>query len=397
MKITIVGTLGGSGPARVVATWARILFRLGHSVELIVDSIGPMGEALAASGNFTITQTPLPEATPGFARRFVHGRLAANILAARSKAEQSDLIFTHFRGETLAVLQKDLGIPHGASFHSPSLDEERLNLWKYGNLVKRTAFLALAGAYWRADAKSIRDVDTIQSESAFTWKLLSERYPLLCREKIWCRVPGGYDESRFFPRDDRDAIRLSLNLPLDRCVFVSVRRLVPRNAPHRIVEAADFVLSKGIKATFYIAGRGPLSESLAAEIKKRGLEKHVHLLGFVSDEDLPKYYSAADATLMPTAELECFGLPAVESLACGTPCLSTPCGALPEILGHFPGFVSQKNNSTSFSKTVEQFANGEIAVHRDSLATYARETYSENALEPYMEAFVEKTVRNFQR
>ena len=37
--------------------------------------------------------------------------------------------------------------------------------------------------------------------------------------------------------------------------------------------------------------------------------------------------------MLPTRELEGFGLVTVEALACGTPVLGTPVGATPEILG----------------------------------------------------------------
>jgi glycosyltransferase involved in cell wall biosynthesis len=56
------------------------------------------------------------------------------------------------------------------------------------------------------------------------------------------------------------------------------------------------------------------------------------MVGFIPEEDLPKYYQAADLVVMPTYELEGFGLVTIEALACGTPVLGTPVGATPEIL-----------------------------------------------------------------
>ena len=63
-----------------------------------------------------------------------------------------------------------------------------------------------------------------------------------------------------------------------------------------------------------------------------GLDKHVTFLGFVPDADLPRYYQAADVFVLPTRELEGFGLVTAEALACGTPVLGTPVGATPELL-----------------------------------------------------------------
>jgi glycosyltransferase involved in cell wall biosynthesis len=47
-------------------------------------------------------------------------------------------------------------------------------------------------------------------------------------------------------------------------------------------------------------------------------------LGDVSDEDLPKYYSAADVVVLPSVDgTEAFGLVLIEAMACGTPVVAS--------------------------------------------------------------------------
>jgi glycosyltransferase involved in cell wall biosynthesis len=58
-------------------------------------------------------------------------------------------------------------------------------------------------------------------------------------------------------------------------------------------------------------------------------------MGFMSNSNLPLAYGACDASLIPTAKLECFGLIALEALACGKSTLVTPIGALPEVMSDF--------------------------------------------------------------
>ena len=56
------------------------------------------------------------------------------------------------------------------------------------------------------------------------------------------------------------------------------------------------------------------------------------LLGRLGDRELRNWYRVADLTIVPSQELEGFGLSTAESLAVGTPVLVTPAGANPEVV-----------------------------------------------------------------
>ena len=62
------------------------------------------------------------------------------------------------------------------------------------------------------------------------------------------------------------------------------------------------------------------------------MSEHVHLIGFVDDEDLPALYTCARAFAFPSL-YEGFGLPVLESMACGTPVLTSTVSSLPEVAG----------------------------------------------------------------
>ena len=71
---------------------------------------------------------------------------------------------------------------------------------------------------------------------------------------------------------------------------------------------------------------------LADMIHRHGLEGRVVLTGYVADADLPSIYSAAEFFVFPSLH-EGFGLPIIESMACGAPVISSNSASLPEVAG----------------------------------------------------------------
>ena len=65
---------------------------------------------------------------------------------------------------------------------------------------------------------------------------------------------------------------------------------------------------------------------------KRGLRPLVHFPGYIRNRDLPAVYSAAAVFVFPSL-CEGFGLPPLEAMACGTPCVVSNSSALPEVTG----------------------------------------------------------------
>lgn len=81
---------------------------------------------------------------------------------------------------------------------------------------------------------------------------------------------------------------------------------------------------------FYLTGNA--DAELDALIGSLGIQKRVRFLGFVEEEDLPKLYKGAHATLFASL-MEGFGLPVLESMASGTPVLTSNTSSLAEIAG----------------------------------------------------------------
>jgi glycosyltransferase involved in cell wall biosynthesis len=91
-------------------------------------------------------------------------------------------------------------------------------------------------------------------------------------------------------------------------------------------------------------------KSLARQI---GVEDSVKFVGYIPEEELPYYYQMADLFILPTIELEGFGLVTVEALASGLPVLGTPVGGTKEILGHLgPEFLFSDPTPDSMARLI---------------------------------------------
>jgi len=81
-----------------------------------------------------------------------------------------------------------------------------------------------------------------------------------------------------------------------------------------------------------VGQRGWLYHDFFASLEEFEPRHAVILPGFVPDDDLPGVYSGATMTVLASL-YEGFGLPILESMACGTPVVSSRTSSLPELGG----------------------------------------------------------------
>lgn len=71
---------------------------------------------------------------------------------------------------------------------------------------------------------------------------------------------------------------------------------------------------------------------LKERAEKMNVSEEIIFTGFIPDADLPAIYAGAEVFLF-LSRYEGFGLPPLESLACGTPVIASNAASLPEVLG----------------------------------------------------------------
>lgn len=152
------------------------------------------------------------------------------------------------------------------------------------------------------------------------------------------------DMNKFKIPNNKKKIRRELGIEEDVFFVFTVRSLNKRMGLDRLIVAFNDFNNKEIKSQLRIAGTGPLENELKNQIKNIK-NKKIKLLGRISDEELVKYYQAADLVVMPSLDGEGFGLPIIEAMACGTPVIGTPVGAIPEILDDYKSLILEGDRS----------------------------------------------------
>jgi glycosyltransferase involved in cell wall biosynthesis len=143
---------------------------------------------------------------------------------------------------------------------------------------------------------------------------------------------GGVDLKRFRPSSNKFNLRTKLNIPQNKIILFTVRNLVRRMGLANLITALKDVAEKCPNVYLVIGGEGPLKNKLLSLTENFGLSDYIRFAGFIDDEILPEYYQSADIFVLPTKELEGFGLVTLEALASGLPVLGTSVGGTREIL-----------------------------------------------------------------
>ena len=317
------------GAWRVASEVAERLAARGHKVEVITSN--PDGKLPATETRAGVQLHRFANAAGNFFLNWRRENAAARkILTERLAASpEPALVGLHhaFLGPALA----GCAAPLLYVFHGPWAEEFRFAKQSRPRSVLRRAFDGLVtGQLRRTERRALRQAARIFVLSRhFESQLPRWHGAPLPPVRV---ISGGVNAEQFYPLPDRAAVRQELGLAPDQFLFLTMRRLDPRMGLPILIDAFARVAAAFPHAQLWLTGRGPQETALRQQIQERGLDGRVRLLGFVADAQLLKVLNAADCTVMPSLDLEGFGLATVESLACGVPVLGSRAAATPELL-----------------------------------------------------------------
>ena len=146
-------------------------------------------------------------------------------------------------------------------------------------------------------------------------------------------VPPGVDSAQFTPRP-RDESRAAVGLKPGQKMLLFVGRLEPLKAVDSIIRALHAIATvsrselEGVRLTIVGGEVGnPERKRLSALADQLGVAGYIEFVGAKDHTQLPTYYSAAEALLMPS-DYESFGMVALEAMAAGTPVIASNVGGL---------------------------------------------------------------------
>src|SRR5207253_1011160 len=93
-------------------------------------------------------------------------------------------------------------------------------------------------------------------------------------------------------------------------------------------------------------------------------------------------YEAADLFILPTRDLECFGLIIVEALAMGCPVIASEVGAIPELLRPLaPEWLVPPGDVEKLRQKVTAFLDGSLAIPSgEALVDYAERRWNKQSV-----------------
>ena len=158
----------------------------------------------------------------------------------------------------------------------------------------------------------------------------------------------GVDIEKFSRIDDCYDLQQELSLKKEDFILFSVGELIKRKNHLAVIQAVKQIDDPHIH--YVIAGDGELFDYLSESIRKLGLEKQVHLLGYRTD--INRLCNCADVFVLPSLQ-EGLSVALMEAMACGTPIVASRIrGNVDLIEDGVNGFLCDPNDAAGFADKI---------------------------------------------
>lgn len=227
-----------------------------------------------------------------------------------------------------ALMKAGCNLPRLQVCHSFAFEEYATRHGRAGGFKHRLA----AAVMRRLERKVYRSAEGFLVLSRFMQRRLSDFFQI--HSDLITISPGGVDIPNACSSEKRGELRGSLKW--EGPVVMTLRNLVMRTGVDLLVEAAAILKNDMPELRWCVVGSGELLDSLHELSVKLGVSDRVEFTGYLSEEEVKKRLFAADIFMLPTRDLEGFGLVTLEANACGLPVVATPVTANKEVVPSLP-------------------------------------------------------------
>ncbi|MBI2865225.1 MAG: glycosyltransferase family 4 protein [Chloroflexi bacterium] len=328
MKIALVSPYDYPYPGGVTSHIAHLkdnISRMGHDVKVIAPSSSDKNEL--AKDNVLVVGKPTPVPSSGSIARITLSLRLSGPIKRILNEESFDIIHLHeplVPGVPIAVLRFSQSINIG-TFHAYAGSNIG---YLYGRRILKRWFRKLQGKI---------------AVSRAAMEFVSQYFP-----GYYNIIPNGIDYERFAadvpPIEVFDDGKLNI-------LFVG--RPEKRKGLKYLLRAFVYVKREFPDSRLIVVGpKGGLHEGYEKWARKSGLADVV-FTGFVSNDDLPRYYKTADVFCSPATGQESFGIVLLEAMAAGKPIIASNIEGYAGVMTHgIEGFMVRPKNSDALAMSL---------------------------------------------
>lgn len=261
---------------------------------------------------------------------------------------KSDFMHFHRLEPTIAALRwqgdKTLFIHNDIQTQMKAVGNKKAILWR-----------RFPAAYFAMEGLLVDQFTQIFSCNTESLRLYKERYPAIADRVAYIR--NTVDNEIFSPlnNQEREIGRRKLaqqhGLSEETRFVLFAGRLHPQKDPLLLVRAIAKLQEPNVH--LLIAGDGELANEVRSEIEQLKLSQQITMLGAVNQAQLAQLHQVC-STFILTSAYEGLPLVVLESLACGTPVVTTRCGETPNLLSADSGVVALERTPNCIAEALRK-------------------------------------------
>lgn len=152
----------------------------------------------------------------------------------------------------------------------------------------------------------------------------------VARTKI-TSVSNGFEAGIFRPDTSLPIPKIFKSLPASKKRLLTVRRLVPKNGIHILVQALALVARERQDFHYVAIGEGRSEQYIRSLIVELGIATHITLVGKLQNAALPSFYQHADLVLIPSSA-EARSITCIEAMGMAKPIIASKVGGLIDLM-----------------------------------------------------------------